>query len=181
MIGGTLRGFLLDGEPKKNLIKRLNSVQPLSRVRAEIGQLRRSAIDRTNSRTRRLHELESDKAAFIAAYSSVFAFLQSPDYRAARRELADLRTRIPENRSAILGVLVSEEAVVPEFVVYGSEPEPFRSLAALLIKLFASKAMPTRNRFRRLVPTERISLISGMVFALSSERGLIDYQRRRWG
>ena len=71
--------------------------------------------------------------------------------------------------------LVSEEIVVPTFLVNGKEPEPFGELARVLIKLFANKEMTVRNRFRRLVPSERISRLSSMVFALTSEQAFNNY------
>ena len=162
--------YALNSQEKNKLIELLNSEENPQKILGNIRILQRRIIGISNPRTQRLYELEEEKNIFRKAYNEIYNLIDLRDFNKTEIYLQNIQKESLKNISAILGALVSEEIIIPNFIVDGNEPEPFGSLVKLLIKLFRTKSMTTRNRFRRLVPPERISRMSSMVFALTSEQ-----------
>jgi hypothetical protein len=140
--------------------------------------LQKTRIGRSNPRTQRLGEWEEARDTFIEAYNAVYDLIRMNDFNKIHNILEGINNETLQNISAILGALVSEDIIVPEIIVNGKEPKPFGQLAQVLIRLFADTKMTERNRFRRLVPVERISKLSSMIFALTSEEAYRNYKQR---
>ena len=168
--------YTLDPLKKNNLVKLLNSEENLEIILSKIRTLQKKVIGKSNPRTQRLHELEGEKKVFIKSYNDIYKLIQTHDFKKIQNSLQGIKKEYLENISATLGALVSEEIITPSIIVNGSEPEPFGSLVKVLIKLHKDKEMIKRNRFRRLVPAERISKLASMVFALTSEQIYTNYK-----
>jgi len=168
--------YILDPLRKNDLVELLNSEEDPKIILSKIRVLQRRMIGKSNPRTQRLHELEGEKEIFIKSYNDIHKLIKINDFKRIQDSLQGMKKEYLENISAILGALVSEEIIAPSIIVNGSEPEPFGSLVKVLVKLHKDKGMKKRNRFRRLVPAERISRLSSMVFALTSEQLYRNYK-----
>jgi len=168
--------YIMNPIRKNEIIKLLNSEEDPKIILNKIRILQKTFIGKTNPRTQRLHELDLEKDIFVKSYNEIYELIKIKDFKRIQYNLQGIKQESLENISAILGALVSEEVIVPSIIVNGSEPEPFGSLAKVLIKLFANKIMTERNRFRRLVQPDRISKLSSMVYALTSEQILKNYK-----
>lgn len=161
--------FVFQGKQKASLIRLLNSDQKPSEIKKEIRKLQKKYIRKTNTRTQRLGEIKPKKEKFLYVYSSILRMLKKDDYDSARKEIG-LSDDIIVQFSQLVSALVSEEIIPPALIQNENLTEPFSGLSELLTKLFNKKNVTTRNRFRRLVPPERISMLSDMIYALSDNR-----------
>ena len=171
--------YVFDGKNKKNLLNILNSNNKSTFVMKEIKNLQKKYIGKKNPRTQRLKELDAEKTKFIFIYNSIFNLLKNSDYDSTRQHFDNISNDNIVRFAQLVSALISEEIIPPEMVNKKNLVEPFVSLNELLLKLHSKKKMTERNRFRRLVPPERISSLANMIFALSSKEIFNNYKIKK--
>ncbi|MEA1986745.1 MAG: hypothetical protein U9N76_04580, partial [Candidatus Marinimicrobia bacterium] len=161
--------YKFSGAQKELLLNLLNSNQKASSIINEIKQLQKKYIGIKNTRTQRLKELNVEKEKFIFIYNEIYRILTNLEYDKFKKNL-DISNDLIINFSQLTSALVSEEIVTPNLIKSNDLPEPFESLNVILNKLFSKEKMTERSRFRRLIPPERISKLSDMIFALTERK-----------
>lgn len=169
--------YKFSGAQKELLLNLLNSNQKASSIINEIKKLQKKYIGIKNTRTQRLKELNVEKEKFIFIYNEVYRILTNLEYDKFKKNL-NISNDLIINFSQLTSALVSEEIVTPNLIKSNDLPEPFESLNVILNKLFSKEKMTERSRFRRLIPPERISKLSDMIFALTERKLFENYSKR---
>jgi len=169
--------YKFSGVQKERLLDLLNSDQKASSIINEINKLQKKYIGIKNTRAQRLEELNVEKDKFIFIYNEVYRILTSLEYDTFKKDL-NISNDLIVNFSQLTSALVSEEIVTPDLIKSDKLPEPFESLNIILNKLFSKEKMTERSRFRRLIPPERISKLSDMIYALTDRKLFENYSKR---
>ncbi|MBC8146781.1 MAG: hypothetical protein H8E98_02215 [Bacteroidetes bacterium] len=170
--------YKFSGAQKELLLNLLNSKQKASSIINEIKKLQKKYIGIKNTRTQRLKELNVEKENFIFVYNEIYRILTNLEYDTFKENL-NISNDLIINFSQLISALVSEEIVTPNLIKSDDLPEPFESLNAILNKLFSKENMMERNRFRRLIPPERISKLSDMIYTLTERKLFEKYSKRQ--
>ena len=121
-----------------------------------------------NSRDQRLVEVNDLKEKFIDVYNSIYKLLKLEDYKSVKKDIR-VSDEVIIYFYQKVRVLLSEENIQPKKIKLEKLSGPFLVLNELLNKLYRKTKATERNRFRRLVPVDRISSLSKMIYALSNE------------
>jgi len=170
--------YKFEGIQKELLLKLLNSNIKSSSIISDIKKLQKNYIGINNTRKQRLDELNVEKEKFIFIYNEVYRILTNFEYETFKENL-NVSNDLIINFSQLTSALVSEEIVTPDLIKSENLPEPFKSLNAILNKLFTKEKMTERSRFRRLIPPERISKLSDMIYALTEKKLFVHYNKRQ--
>ena len=161
--------YLFKGKDREELLKLLNSNKKPTEVIKTLRLIQAKHIGIKNKRDQRLGEVTDLKNKFIDIYNSVFKLLKQENYESVRAEI------LISNEVIIffyqkLRVLIAEGNVQPKKIKLEKLSEPFIVLNDLLDELYRKTKATERNRFRRLVPINRISSLSKMIYALTDEK-----------
>ena len=160
--------YLFKGKDRDELLKLLNSKQKPSQVIKALKKIQAKHIGIKNSRDQRLVEVNDLKEKFIDVYNSIYKLLKLEDYKSVKKDIR-VSDEVIIYFYQKVRVLLSEENIQPKKIKLEKLSGPFLVLNELLNKLYRKTKATERNRFRRLVPVDRISSLSKMIYALSNE------------
>jgi len=161
--------YLFKGQEKKDLLRLLNSNQKPSQVIQALLPLKAKHIGIKNKRDQRLGEVSELKENFIYVYNAIYKLLRQDDYDLVKEKSSHSK-EVTIYFYQKVRVLLSEDNIPPDPIKHGELSDPFNVLNDMLERLFSKTKMTERNRFRRLVPLDRISSLSNMIYALSDEK-----------
>ena len=161
--------YLFKGKDREDLLRLLNSNLKPTQVIKALRVIQAKHIGIKNKRDQRLGEVSDLKENFIDVYNSIYKLIKQGDYESAKEKISCSNEVIIYFYQKVR-VLLSEDNISPDPVNHGELKEPFNILNVMLERLYSKKRMTERNRFRRLVPLDRISSLSKMIYALSDEK-----------
>ena len=161
--------YIFKGKDRENLLKLLNSKQKPNEVIKALRLIQAKHIGIKNKRDQRLGEVNDLKEKFIVVYNSIYKLLKLRDYESVKKDILISNELIIFFYQKVR-VLLSEENIPPKPIKQEKLSEPFIILNKLLDELYRKTKATERNRFRRLVPIDRISSLSKMIYALTDEK-----------
>ncbi len=158
--------YKLSGHDKDNLLKLLNSRTKPTEVLNQIRMMQKAKIGKSNPRTQRLGDLESEKDIFIKFYNYIFGFIKANDYAVVKKESLD--NEFLKTLSKDLSALAQDGMKLYPIEIYQRDAI-WEGFTTVIKKLVEEKDPKNIRRFRRLVPPERMVRLSDMVYALTNQ------------
>ena len=133
-------------------------------------------MEKKNPRTQKLHELDSEKKAFIDFYNMIYKLIKYQDYNIARKELTYIDNSLIRTIARNTSALSQDGLKFFDLAKTKDLPELWSQYLGI-IRSFSEEKNPKRiRRFRRIISPERIVRLADMLFALLSES---NYKRFR--
>ncbi len=156
---------------RKLLIDLLNSDQPNKLILKKLNIIKKEKIGITNPRNQKLLDLNDDKKVFVDCYNNAYRLIKNADYEAVLNELKNqwvtleyLKVLSKNTHSIIWDDIKSYNMDIP------SETSWIWQLYWEFInKMISEKNPKLQRRFRRIIDSARISRLSTMLNALTSE------------
>ena len=169
--------FKLSNKEYPELLVLLNSNQSLRVIKSKIIGIKSKKIGIKNTRTQKLKEMEPYSKAFVDFYNSIFQLLKLNKIKDIKNIRATAKGEYLNNISQLVSALTQEDLFVPEIELNNKLPKIWADFVSKVLVLFKSN-VETRNRFRRLVPANKITNLAEMVNALKDDRLLEVYKIR---
>lgn len=161
--------YLLRGKERKELIKLLNDQKSFSDILKKIKELQKRLIGITNPRTQKLQELEAEKRIFIEFYNHIYRLIKNNSYEIVAKEIQSFGL---EELSALIrntDTLSQDGLKTYPIKIPSNCQSPWLEYVQMVGSFVIQQNAVLVRRFRRLILPERISRLSEMLYALSSE------------
>lgn len=160
--------YVLKGVEMENLLKLLNSNNSPTLILKEIRLLQSQKIGKKNPRNQKFNEIEPLREVFIGFYNYLFNLIKNNSYEGVTKQIKYFNSSDISKISLNTGALVQEGL---EYVVISENNFDDRWVPYIkLLNYFSTQNdAKERRRFRRLISPERISKLSEMINAVTSE------------
>jgi hypothetical protein len=151
-------------EDRKKLLDLLNSSKTPTELLKVIRKLQSKEIGIKNDRKQRLNDFENEKQIFIDFYNFCYRLVKMKNFEEATKEIdKEYYENISKNTSS----LCKDGYKYFDFKVPSTATILEKEYGEMIIS-FISKSTPKEiRRFRKIVPAERISRLSEMLYALT--------------
>lgn len=170
--------YKLSKDEELRIIEMLNSNAEPRKIKNLIKSMKSERIGIKNTRTQRLTEMKPITVNFVAIYDEIYNIIKDND----ESLLGKIAFSLPRDYLNVLSQAVSsltqENLYVPELENKQNIPEQWKLFVSNLQYLLGS-SVETRNRFRRLVPPRKLFNLADMLNALTTERGVTNYRKRK--
>ncbi len=160
--------YQFTGKEKAELFSLLNSDDSYSAIMKEIEHLQKEKIGTKNPRTQQLGKFDDDKLVFITFYNDVFNAFRLGGYDAAKKRLSLPALKFVAVLSLNCGAISADGLMVEKFELPKKLGAKWKAFALVIQKLISTENPKERRRFRRLIPPERMTRLSEMLYALTS-------------
>tara|TARA_B100000989_G_scaffold84257_1_gene60425 strand:- start:93 stop:944 length:852 start_codon:yes stop_codon:yes gene_type:complete len=159
--------YILKGKEKIALLDLLNSNLKPSIILKKIRQLQKQKIGISNTRNQRLVDLDKEKNVFIDFYNHTYRLLKENNFSSISKNLnKDYYLALYQNTLA----MCQDGIKYHEFKIVNDISEIEKKYGEMLHYFIKRKTAKEVRRFRKLIPSERISRLSEMIFALTDEK-----------
>lgn len=160
--------YKLGAKEKDQLLSVINGSLSNKKKEAYIKDLQLKKIGIKNPRTQQLDRLDEDKAIFVKFYNNVFQAFKLSDYDKAKQELEFPSSEFLVILSRNCGAMSADGLMVEKFELPMRLNSQWVDFSTVVQKLIADDNPKERRRFRRLIPPERMIILSEMLYALTS-------------
>ena len=161
--------YRFSGKEKENLFKLLNSNKSYAEIMKEVRRFQKEKIGIKNPRDQKLKEMVGDKEVFVEFYNYIYELFKNTDYRKVQDEINIMDTEFLKILSKNTSALALDGLLMTDFEIPEKINEKW-SIFAILIKRLITKEDPLeRRRFRRLIPSHRMTQLGEMIYLLTAE------------
>ncbi len=168
--------FKMSELDQKKLLSLLNSSRTYKQIITEVERLKIERIGLKIPRDSKLNELENEKKIFITTYNFVFNGIKERVYEKVVKDLGGTDMLFFKDLSMNVGALSSDQLKMSPFVIPGTVTGIWKEFSEMINKLALQKDAKERRRFRRLIPPEKMTRLSEMVYALNSKSDFIKFR-----
>lgn len=161
--------YKMDVPEREKLITLLNSNKSYKTIISEIIKLQRTKIGLSMPRDGKLRELESEKSIFIKFYNSLYQQIKEKNYNKILQNIGNFESSFLRLLSRNTGALASDSFQLTKFQISDNLSEEWKEYAFVISKLISRKDAMERRRFRRLIPPEKMTRLSEMIYALTDK------------
>jgi hypothetical protein len=170
--------FKLSDSEEKEIIKILNSNANFQKIKKTIQRVKSDRIGIKNTRKQKLGEMKPITDSFVIIYNEIYEIIKNNDQSLLDRVEKNLSKDILNTMSQAVSALTQENLYVPNLQISQKLPEQWEIFLSNIKNLFES-SIETRNRFRRIVSPRKLFDLADMLNALTIERGIINYRKRK--
>ncbi len=156
---------------REQLLNLLNSDQSSKLILEQLSTIKKREIGITNPRTQKLSELDDDKKVFIDFYNTAYRLVNSRDYKEVLNELKKQWVTIEyikilsKNTHSIIG----DEIRSYDMDIPSEASWIWKLYWEFINKMISERNLKVQRRFRRIIDTVRISRLSSILYAFTSE------------
>lgn len=162
--------YLFSGKEKENLYKLLNSNKSYGYIINKIHILQKDKIGIKNPRDQKLKEMTGEKDTFVGFYNYIYELLKNSDYKKAKREIDVVDLEFIKIISKNTSALAIDGLLMTNFEIPKKINKKWVDFVILLKRLISSEDPKERRRFRRLIPSHRMTQLGEMLYLLTSEK-----------
>lgn len=162
--------YRFSGKEKENLYKLLNSQKSSMEIMKEIHRLQKEKIGIKNPRDQKLKEMSGDKDVFVEFYNYIYGILKDANYKKVQKEIVTMDLEFIKILSKNTSALALDGLLVTDFDVPQKLNKRWIKFAILVKRLISKKEPMERRRFRRLIPSHRMTQLGEMIHLLTSEK-----------
>ena len=170
--------FKLSQNEEKEILSVLNSNLNPRKIKELIQDVKSDRIGIRNTRTQKLSEMKPITDNFVTIYNEIFNIIKENNQSLLDKINAVFSKELLNILCQSVSALTQENLYVPELQSNKKLPHHWEMFVKNLKYLLGS-SVETRNRFRRLVSPRKIFDLADMLNALTAERGIINYRRRK--
>lgn len=170
--------FKLSNSEEEEIIKILNSNANLKKIKTIIQRVKSDRIGIKNTRKQKLGEMKLITDSFVDIYNEIYEIIKKDDQSLLDGVEKNLSKDFLNIMSQAVSALTQENLYVPNLQVSSKLPEQWE-IFVKNIKYLLESSVETRNRFRRLVSPRKLFDMADMLNALTIERGIINYRKRK--
>lgn len=161
--------YLLKNREKIELLRVLNGNQNNIKIKSYIKKLQKEKIGIKNPRDQKLKEMTEDKDFFIEFYNYIYKLLKSADYKKTRKEIYNINEDFIKILSKNTSALALDGLLMTNFEIPKKINKKWIDFSVLLKRLISNEDPKERRRFRRLIPSHRMTQLGEMLYLLTSE------------
>ena len=169
--------FRLSGKEGDEIIKILNSNHPPKKIHEIIKTIKSSRIGIKNPRTQKLGEMKPIVDNFVIIYNEVYSQIKNYHGKESEKLLKSANEEYLVNLSQAVSALTQENLYVPEFELKEDLPKNWHEFIRNL-KYLLDATVEVRNRFRRVFPPRKLFDFADMLYALATDRGVLNYRKQ---
>lgn len=160
--------YLLKGKDREELLAILNGDEN-KKIKEYIKRLQKELIGVKNPRNQKLKEMSDDKDVFVKFYNYIYELLNAGDYNAVNQEVKNIDSEFIKILSKNTSAISIDGLLLTDFEIPVSLNKKWVEFANLIQKLVNQKDPVERRRFRRLIPSHRMTQLGEMIYQLTSE------------
>lgn len=161
--------YRFSGKEKENLYKLLNSNKSYAEIIKEIYRLQKEKIGIKNPRNQKLKEMIGDKEIFVDFYNYIYELFKNADYLKVQDEISMMDTEFLKILSKNTSALALDGLLMTDFEIPEKINEKWINFVVLVKRLISKKDSLERRRFRRLIPSHRMTQLGEMIYLLTAE------------
>ena len=161
--------YRFSGKEKENLYKLLNSNKSYAEIIKEIYRLQKEKIGIRNPRDQKLKEMAGDKEVFVDFYNYIYELFKNTDYLKVQDEINIMDTEFIKILSKNTSALALDGLLMTDFEIPKKINEKWINFVILVKRLISKKDSLERRRFRRLIPSHRMTQLGEMIYLLTAE------------
>ncbi len=170
--------FKLSRNEETEIIRVLNSNNDSQKIKEIILNIKSDRIGIKNTRKQRLSEMKPITDNFVTIYNEVYGAIKENDQSILSNIEVALSKEFLNTLSQAVSALTQENLYVPDLKGGKKTSDQWGTFVRNL-KYLLEAPVETRNRFRRLVSPRKLFDLADMLNALTVERGVINYRRRK--
>jgi hypothetical protein len=161
--------YSLKNKERTDLLKALNSNNDNRKIKLYISKLQKEKIGIKNPRDQKFKEMTGDKKVFVEFYNYIYNLFKSDDYKKAQNEINIMDIDFIKILSKNTGALALDGLLMNDFEVPKKINKKWIDFIFLVKRLIEKKDPKERRRFRRLIPSHRMTQLGEMLYLLTSE------------
>ncbi|MDD3014036.1 MAG: hypothetical protein PHC34_10075 [Candidatus Gastranaerophilales bacterium] len=161
--------YRFSGKEKENLYKLLNSNKSYAEIIKKIYRLQKEKIGIKNPRDQKLKEMAGDKEVFVKFYNYIYELFKNTDYQKVQDEISIMDIEFIKILSKNTSALALDGLLMSDFEIPEKLNEKWINFVALVKRLISKKDSLERRRFRRLIPSHRMTQLGEMIYLLTTE------------
>jgi len=161
--------YQFSGKEKENLYNLLNSNKGYTEIIKQIFSLQKEKIGINNPRTQKLKGMMEDKDIFVAFYNYIYKLFKDGDYQKAQEEISIMDIEFIKILSKNTSALALDGLLMTEFEIPQKVNEKWLDFTNLVKRLITKEDSIERRRFRRLIPSHRMTQLGEMLYLLTTE------------
>ena len=161
--------YRFTGKEETNLYRLLNSNKSYSVIMKEINRLQKEKIGIKNPRDQKLKEMIGDKDVFVKFYNYIYSLFKYADYKKVKEEISGIEPDFIKILSKNTSAIALDGLLMTDFEIPEKLHEKWGDFAKLIKRLISKKDSLERRRFRRLIPSHRMTQLGEMLYQLTSE------------
>ena len=161
--------YRFNEKEKENLYKLLNSDKSYLEILKKINFLQKEKIGIKNPRNQKLKEMIGDKEIFVDFYNYIYELFKNTDYRKVQDEISIMDIKFLKILSKNTSALALDGLLMTDFEIPKKLNEKWVNFVVLVKRLILKKDSLERRRFRRLIPSHRMTQLGEMIYLLTAE------------
>lgn len=162
--------YIFNGKEKQNLYKLLNANKSYAEIIKEIYRLQKVKIGIKNPRDQKLKEMTGDKDTFVEFYNYVYALLKNNNYKKVEKEINMMDLEFMKILSKNTSALALDGLLMTDFEIPKKINKKWIDFTVLIKRLIFKEDSLERRRFRRLIPSHRMTQLGEMIYLLTTEK-----------
>jgi len=161
--------YLLKGKEKIELLRVLNSNYDDKKIKKYIKKLQKDKIGIKNPRDQKLKGMTGDKDIFVKFYNYIYKLLKDANYKKAQEEIDLIDIKFIKILSKNTSALALDGLLMTDFEIPMKLNKKWLKFSNLVKKMISPKYPAERRRFRRLIPSHRMTQLGEMLYLLTAE------------
>ncbi len=161
--------YRFTGKEEVNLYKLLNSNKSYTVIMKEVNRLQKTKIGIKNPRDQKIKEMTGDKDIFVSFYNYIYSLLKCSDYKKAQKEIDSIDLEFIKKLSKNTSALALDGLLMTDFEIPMKLNKKWLDFSTLVKRLISKEDSQERRRFRRLIPSHRMTQLGEMLYLLTTE------------
>ena len=161
-----------------DLIKILNSANQPQKIKEMILEIKNQRIGIKNTRNQKLNEMKPITDNFVVIHNDLYTLIKNNEPIKLDSFTTTFQRDYLMKLSQKVAALSQENLYIPILPDRKDLPDQWIKFINNLNYLLTT-TVETRNRFRRLIPPRRLFELADMILAITNDRGIINYRKRK--